>query len=194
MSIAKVEWVFSFNSWGCELFGRQGMRQLWFHFNAALASRRHWPLLVQRLRSLPQDEQRHQSPPVEASSSTGEFHFDTNSTRFLHLQAMRAIALMINSYKVFYLCQVPCGIMLKFILKFATMGNSFFLFQLWIIQGDFFRRRCDFFLTNTSFDKNLAERYQTTGSLLHELWNHHDDFMAPQRGGWAGLQRLRTLP
>ena len=88
------------------------------------------PLLVQRLRSLPQDEQRHQSPPVEASSSTGEFHFNTNSTRFLHLHAMRAIALMINSYKVFYLCQVPCGIMLKFILKFATMGNSFFFVSI----------------------------------------------------------------
>ena len=146
MSIAKVEWVFSFHSWGCELFGRQGMRQLWFHFNAALASRRHWPLLVQRLRSLPQDEQRHQSPPVEASSSTGEFHFNTNSTRFLHLHAMRAIALMINSYKVFYLCQVPCGIMLKFILKFATMGNSFFFVSIMNNSRRFLQETLWFFL------------------------------------------------
>ena len=58
-----------------ELFGRSRMRQLRLDFNAVVASRRHRPLFVQRLRTLPQDEQRHQSTPTEASSPTGAFFF-----------------------------------------------------------------------------------------------------------------------
>ena len=118
----------------------------------------------------------------------------TNSTRFLHLQAMRATSFTSPQKSISkVLIIMPSRIMLKFIFNSNKNDTKPFFFQLWIIQDDFFRR-CAFTLTNTSFDKNLAERDQTTGSLLHELRYYHHDFMAPQRGGWAGLQRLRTLP
>ena len=42
------------------------MRQLRLHFDAAVASRRHRPLPVQRLRPLPQNEQRHAATAHQA--------------------------------------------------------------------------------------------------------------------------------
>jgi hypothetical protein len=76
------------------------MRQLRLDFDAVVASRRHRPLLVQRMRTLPQDEQRNQSTPTEASTPTGAFFFfffltplKTNNkcTRFSHLPKKKKI-------------------------------------------------------------------------------------------------------
>lgn len=68
------------------------MRQLWINFDAVVASWRDRPLFVQRLWTVPQDEQRHQPTSSETSSSTGGSHFFSTLsllTRFLHLATMR---------------------------------------------------------------------------------------------------------
>jgi hypothetical protein len=53
------------------------MRQLRLDFDAVVASRRHRPLLVQRLRTLPQDEQRHPTASDQANTSTGNNNNNT---------------------------------------------------------------------------------------------------------------------
>ena len=58
---------------GCfDLFGRSRMRQLRIHIDAAVAARWHRSLPVQRLRTLPQDEQRHQSAAPQTAQAIGK--------------------------------------------------------------------------------------------------------------------------
>lgn len=51
------------------------MRQLRIDFHSIVASGRDWPLFVQCLRPLPQDEQRHSTATYQTDASLGNNNF-----------------------------------------------------------------------------------------------------------------------
>lgn len=54
------------------------MRQLRLDFDAVVASRRHWTLFVQRVRTLPQNEQRHTAAAHQANPPLGNYLITRN--------------------------------------------------------------------------------------------------------------------
>ena len=66
--------------WRLRAGGRSRMRQLRLDFDTVMASRRDRPLFVQRLRTLPQDEQRHSTASDQANTSLGN---NNNNNHFL---------------------------------------------------------------------------------------------------------------
>ena len=70
------------------VFRGKGMCELWRDFHSPLAARRHRALLVQRLRTLPQNERTKQTFN-QAQETFGEYYpLVFPSTKFIHFQSL----------------------------------------------------------------------------------------------------------
>ena len=113
------------------------MRQLRLDIDAAVASRRHRPLSVQRVRPLSQDEQRHPAATAQTAATSGQFH-PQMLTLFIHYSSLPIYSFHFYHYYFCTFCLQHKFIFIYYYLLLCIAIHFFLLLLITIYYYDLF--------------------------------------------------------